>query len=352
MATGEGPDLVLQVPASRRGGESRLHPEKRSPSRAYWPFKGLRPARPQSTLIGPESGRAQPNLTHPPAAFPIHLPRGPVVAPANRRPARQPSSAWSRPRERPHPIRHFAEAVLACRGRGERQGRARGGWLERRSSGEVRESFFGGENSRGTRGPAKGWGRGGPGAGEGPLPDRGRVGPALPGGDRPTKDPWGARPRGPPRPWIRPPQTPRARHSGAPPPGHPVGGSGAPHSATRLPSRWGRERPCPTAPSSPARPPRECDIPSPSPLGATAQPPPALSELLAPRPPRVLTPHTAGAGPSPAASSPATPRPSSSQGSLSAPLVLLPRPADNDPRRPLLPGLRPPPCQLRGRGWR
>uniref|UniRef100_A0A8I3N6Y1 SWI/SNF-related matrix-associated actin-dependent regulator of chromatin subfamily E member 1-related n=1 Tax=Canis lupus familiaris TaxID=9615 RepID=A0A8I3N6Y1_CANLF len=144
MATREGRDLARQVPGSRWGGESRLGRERRSPRRPYWPFKGLRPARPQGAPIGPESGRAQPNLTHPPAAFPVHLPRGPAAAPANRRPARQPSSAWPRPRESLHPIGRLAEAALACRGRGERQGRARGGWLERRSSREVRESFFGG----------------------------------------------------------------------------------------------------------------------------------------------------------------------------------------------------------------
>uniref|UniRef100_A0A8C4MXJ2 SWI/SNF-related matrix-associated actin-dependent regulator of chromatin subfamily E member 1-related n=1 Tax=Equus asinus TaxID=9793 RepID=A0A8C4MXJ2_EQUAS len=104
MATGAGPHPAPQVPGSRRGGESRLQPRRRSPRRAYWPFKRLRPARPQSALIGPESGRAQPNLTHPPAARLTHLPRGAAAAPANRRPARRPSSAWSRPRGRPQPI--------------------------------------------------------------------------------------------------------------------------------------------------------------------------------------------------------------------------------------------------------
>lgn len=48
-----------QVPGSGR----------RRPRRAYWPFKRLRPARPQSVLIGPESGRAQPNLMHRPQPF-------------------------------------------------------------------------------------------------------------------------------------------------------------------------------------------------------------------------------------------------------------------------------------------
>uniref|UniRef100_A0A3Q2L6E0 SWI/SNF-related matrix-associated actin-dependent regulator of chromatin subfamily E member 1-related n=1 Tax=Equus caballus TaxID=9796 RepID=A0A3Q2L6E0_HORSE len=107
-----------QVPGSRRGGESRLQPRRRSPRRAYWPFKRLRPARPQSVLIGPESGRAQPNLTHPPAARLTHLPRGAAAASANRRPARRPSSAWSRPRGRPQPIGRSRRWSLACRGRG------------------------------------------------------------------------------------------------------------------------------------------------------------------------------------------------------------------------------------------
>lgn len=297
MATREGRDLARQVPGSRWGGESRLGRERRSPRRPYWPFKGLRPARPQGAPIGPESGRAQPNLTHPPAAFPVHLPRGPAAAPANRRPARQPSSAWPRPRESLHPIGRLAEAALACRGRGERQGRARGGWLERRSSREVRESFFGGENSRGTRGPARGRGRGGPGTGEGPLPDRGRVGPALPGGDRPTKDPWGARPRGPPRPWIRPPQTPRARHSGIPRrPGPSAarapltrprvclpGGAGSGHVPRLQAARRGRRVSATPLP----QPTRVCSPAPALPVGARRPSP------LAPRP-RVLTPPTAG----------------------------------------------------------
>nr|XP_031292776.1 SWI/SNF-related matrix-associated actin-dependent regulator of chromatin subfamily E member 1-related isoform X2 [Camelus dromedarius] len=73
---------------------------------------------PQSILIGPESGRAQPNLTHPPAALSSHLPRGSADSPANHRRARLPLSAWSRPRGRAHPIRALAEPSLACRGRG------------------------------------------------------------------------------------------------------------------------------------------------------------------------------------------------------------------------------------------
>lgn len=55
---------------------------------------------------------------------------------------------------------------------------------------------------------------------------------------------------------------------------------GCPLLGSCLCSRCGRERPCPTAPGSPARPSRECDFPSHSPLGIAAQPPPTLLELL------------------------------------------------------------------------
>ena len=79
----------------------------------------------QSILIGPESRRAQPNLTHPPAAFPTYLPRGSAAVPANHQRARRPSSAWSRPRGSAYPIRPLAEPSLACRGRA-RAGRTAG----------------------------------------------------------------------------------------------------------------------------------------------------------------------------------------------------------------------------------
>ena len=228
----------------------------------------------QSILIGPESRRAQPNLTHPPAAFPTYLPRGSAAVPANHQRARRPSSAWSRPRGSAYPIRPLAEPSLACRGRA-RAGRAAGvggrgglgavGWsvvaaersgkvsLEVKTAAELGALRGGG--GAGVQGPERGpsWAGG--------LRTRASWG----GGDCPTKDPWGARPRRPPRPRFRPPQAPRTRLSGAPQPGPAVTGLGGPHSATRLRSRCGREWPCLTVPSSPARPPRECDIPSPQP---------------------------------------------------------------------------------------
>lgn len=155
--------------------------------------------------------------------------------------------------------------------------------MERRSSREVRESFFGGENSRGTRGPARRRGRGDPRAGAGTLLGREGADPGLLGGDRPTKDPWGARPRGPPRPRFRPPQAPRTWHYRASQLSPAIAGLGDPHLATRLRSRCGREWPCPTAPSSPARPPRECDIPSPS-AHSGLQPPRPVGASRPPRP--------------------------------------------------------------------
>lgn len=103
--------------------------------------------------------------------------------------------------------------------------------MESRSSREVRESFFRGENSRGTRGPARGRGHGGLGAGTGLLPSQGGEDQGLLGGDRPTKDPWGARSGGPPSSGIRPPQPLRVRHSWSPQLGPVVGGLGAPYSA-------------------------------------------------------------------------------------------------------------------------
>lgn len=97
----------------------------------------------------------------------------------------------------------------------------------------------------------------------------------LAGADRPTKDPRGARPGGLPSPGIRPPQALRARWCRWP---------GRPYSATRLRSRCGRERPCPTAPSSPARPSRECDSPFHSPHWGAAQPRPPCWSSWTPAP--------------------------------------------------------------------
>uniref|UniRef100_A0A8C0MJN2 High mobility group 20B n=1 Tax=Canis lupus familiaris TaxID=9615 RepID=A0A8C0MJN2_CANLF len=257
MATREGRDLARQVPGSRWGGESRLGRERRSPRRPYWPFKGLRPARPQGAPIGPESGRAQPNLTHPPAAFPVHLPRGPAAAPANRRPARQPSSAWPRPRESLHPIGRLAEAALACRGRGERQGRARGGWLERRSSREVRESFFGGGAGSGHV-PRLQAARRGRRVSATPLPQPTRVcspAPALPVGAR-RPSPLAPRPSPPgldsPHCRAGPPRTPPAPRPGS--------------------SRGSLPPPTPVLPSRPAdSDPRRALLPGPGPQAPLCQ---------------------------------------------------------------------------------
>ena len=117
MTTRAGPDSVSHVSGSRRGGESRLQQGRSRLSRCCWPFKRLHPAKPENILIGPESGRAQPNLTCPPAAFPTYLPRDSVATAANYQRARRPSSAWSRPKGRVYPIRSLAESLLACRGR-------------------------------------------------------------------------------------------------------------------------------------------------------------------------------------------------------------------------------------------
>lgn len=87
----------------------------------------------------------------------------------------------------------------------------------------------------------------------------------------PTKDPWGARPRGPPRPRIRSALNP-GRVPAEAAPGR--------TSLSPGPAAEFQERPCPTAPtSSPARPPRECDLPSPA--GAPKSRPPKTSWLLA-----------------------------------------------------------------------
>ena len=127
--------------------------------------------------------------------------------------------------------------------------------MERRSSREVRESFFGGENSRGTRGPARRRGRGDPWAGAGTLLGREGADPGLLGGDRPTKDPWGARPRGPPRPRSLPGATSAPLFSGEPPPP-----SQAPaRSCSRPPG------PGPAQPGSPVPSPPPSQGPSPRP---------------------------------------------------------------------------------------
>lgn len=119
----------------------------------------------------------------------------------------------------------------ARRGRGARRGRASGGWLARRRSREVRESFFGGENSCGTPGPARGRRRGGLGTGTGlPAGQVGRTGASrgpiaqqrIPGA--PAREAFPAPGSGPPK---------RCGPGG-------VGGLGAPYSATRLRSRCGR----------------------------------------------------------------------------------------------------------------
>lgn len=128
------------------------------------------------------------------------------------------------------------------------------------------------KNSRGTRGPARRRGARGSQAGAGTLLGREGADPGLLGGDRPTKDPWGRPPpRASPPPVPAPAGAPDLALQGQLSPA--IAGLGDPHLATRLRSRCCREWPCPTAPSSPARPPRECDIPSPlSSLGAAATP--------------------------------------------------------------------------------
>lgn len=184
----------------------------------------------------------------------------------------------------------------AGRGRGGRQGRAPGGWLARRRSPEVRESFFGGENSCGTQRPARGRRGGGLGTGTGLLArqvgrTRASRGPIaqqrIPGA--PALEAFPAPGSGPPKSCG---------------PGG-VGGSGAPYSATRLRSRCGHV----PRPEAARRGRRVSATPLPQPTGRRSAPP-TLLELLDPGP-GVLTPRPPG-GPSPSAPTGFSPRPGSS----------------------------------------
>uniref|UniRef100_A0A8I5N8X9 Uncharacterized protein n=1 Tax=Papio anubis TaxID=9555 RepID=A0A8I5N8X9_PAPAN len=147
MATGAGPDPDPRVAPSGSCWEYRPQSGRRSRRLTYWPFKRLRPASPPRA---PDWSRARPSaaeLDAPPAAFLTNLPRGSAASPANRRPARRSVSAWARPGGRPHPMGPFAEASLACRGRGgagQSAGVGCGRLVGASRSREVRESFFGG----------------------------------------------------------------------------------------------------------------------------------------------------------------------------------------------------------------
>lgn len=171
-------------------------------------------------------------------------------------------------------------------------------------------------------------GRGGPRIRAGPLPSRGLRTWVSWGAIVQQRIPGAPALEGLPVPGSCPP-----RHSGAPQPDPAVSCSRDPHSATIVLSRCGRERPCPTAPSSPARLPRECDIPSPSPLWATAWAPPrSRRSSSTPAPHGLDSPNLEQAlplGPSPAF-------PNSwalaFKGSPSS---------DPDPLRPLFPEFRP-----------
>lgn len=114
-----------------------------------------------------------------------------------------------------------------------------------------------------------GGGAGIPGPGRGPS-WAGRVRTrASWGGDRPTKDPWGARPEAPP-PVPAPPGA-RTWHYRASQLSPAIAGLGDPHLAhVYVPGAAGSGHV--PAPSSPARPPRECDILPLSSLGAAATP--------------------------------------------------------------------------------
>lgn len=154
--------------------------------------------------------------------------------------------------------------------------------MERRRSRKVRESFFGGENSRGTRGPARGRGRQGPGVGAGPFPGGREASPASRGAIAQQRIPGAPALEDFPAPGSGcPRQAPRARHRGSRSGWgrDPATRGSRAHTSACLCSRSGPERPCPTVPSSPARPPRECAAPRPvrapglPPLGVLTPPP-------------------------------------------------------------------------------
>lgn len=274
MATGAGRDPDPPVAPSGSCWEYRPQSGRRSRRLTYWPFKRLRPASPPRA---PDWSRARPSaaeLDAPPAAFLTNLPRGSAASPANRRPARRSVSAWARPGGRPHPMGPFAEASLACRGRGgagQSAGVGCGRLVGASRSREVRESFFGGENSRGTPGPARGRRCGGPRAGPGSFLGRGEPAQASRGAIAQQRILGAPALEDFPAPGSGPPSAPGPASRGSPSRDTPVRGPpsispGATQLRPRPCSRSGPEQPCPTAPSSPARPPRECtdSLPTPS----------------------------------------------------------------------------------------
>lgn len=131
--------------------------------------------------------------------------------------------------------------------------------------------------------PRRGRGRGDPRAGGGDLLLEGGTQVSL-GGDRPQRDPWGASPPRASPPPVPAPQAPLTWHyiSQLSPA---IAALRTSHGAVSPRcSRCCREWPCPTAPSSLARPPREASPPLSRSLGAAATPCPLELLFFDPRP--------------------------------------------------------------------